>query len=741
MASFPKGSVWRRWDLHVHTPKSIVQDYGGDTPQAWDAFVGALRNLPADVAVVGITDPENSDEPLQQIENVIFQALDEIDKAGASDFRELQSNILAGYEFEKHEIVSAIKRYNKEFTSSSEAILSLAAKERELVSKRQELLNLQKNLPHLPPADQKAQEELAGYLEAKKTFEAQTVARRKLQGRIAEIETKLKLFAANAQKFESELIQAVKAVGITDPTAFTVAIDLAPMLRILHARRSELQSEIQVLSTGPKEHAQRLAGIDMALAPFSNYRSLLETIENRTAQTKAHETQKLKYQQQKRLLAECSQAIAALEQEMTRIKTEVIAARTAASQGRQDKYCEHFALLASEKAEIEKLYKPLQTTLDRGSDTDKRLRFEARYTYHLKNHMDKGLAIIDRTKKGNFRDIGALKQALDGLWTSFTSDNFIPAKIKEGLIAFHKRWRILDATLEKLTIESQLRDDYTSEDFFNWLLDPEQFEVVSSLTFDGTDLYMLSPGQKGIVLLMLYLGMDKTDTRPLLIDQPEDNLDNLAVYVDLIRLFRERKKYRQIIIITHNPNLVVNTDAEQVIVASYDGGAVPRIQYTSGSLENQAVALSDAKPDELTDGIIERVCDVLEGGPSAFEQRSKKYALSPKFVVTAAHVILPAHEHGKTIGITGLNRLVATAGEWMCSSPKAATAGDPYDVAVYALPDDSMRKLQGMTFLRVSDAGFEEPGPSAVFTLFGYPGAWSELCPGGAPPPGGAGGA
>ena len=39
MGMYPKGSEWRRWDLHVHTPKSIIQGYGGDNKTAWDAFI------------------------------------------------------------------------------------------------------------------------------------------------------------------------------------------------------------------------------------------------------------------------------------------------------------------------------------------------------------------------------------------------------------------------------------------------------------------------------------------------------------------------------------------------------------------------------------------------------------------------------------------------------------------------------------------------------------------------------
>lgn len=83
---------------------------------------------------------------------------------------------------------------------------------------------------------------------------------------------------------------------------------------------------------------------------------------------------------------------------------------------------------------------------------------------------------------------------------------------------------------------------------------------------------------------------------------------------------RKRKKTRQIIIITHNPNLVVNTDAEQIVIAEFDGARNPHIQYRSGALED--VAGSGQEPS-----IREGVCRVLEGGREAFLKREQKYAL------------------------------------------------------------------------------------------------------------------
>jgi hypothetical protein len=53
---YPRGSEWRRWDLHIHTPFSIVQDYGGNTEENWERFIAEIENLPPDVKVIGIND-------------------------------------------------------------------------------------------------------------------------------------------------------------------------------------------------------------------------------------------------------------------------------------------------------------------------------------------------------------------------------------------------------------------------------------------------------------------------------------------------------------------------------------------------------------------------------------------------------------------------------------------------------------------------------------------------------------
>ena len=87
----------------------------------------------------------------------------------------------------------------------------------------------------------------------------------------------------------------------------------------------------------------------------------------------------------------------------------------------------------------------------------------------------------------------------------------------------------------------------------------------------------------------------------------------------LVPLFREIKKYRQVIVVTHNANLVVNADAEQVIVAENEG---EKMDYFAGALENSKTS------NPTSDGVRESVCDILEGGKNAFRSREQKYRLS-----------------------------------------------------------------------------------------------------------------
>ena len=153
--------------------------------------------------------------------------------------------------------------------------------------------------------------------------------------------------------------------------------------------------------------------------------------------------------------------------------------------------------------------------------------------------------------------------------------------------------------------------------------------ITYDLIYQGDSFRSMSPGKQAFVILKLLLDFSKREC-PILIDQPEDSLDNRAIYTELVAYLREKKKRRQIILVSHNPNVVVGADAEQVIVANQHGDDTPneenvKFQYYSGSLENSSPKNDEEACVLLSQGIREHVCDILEGGKEAFNRREKKY--------------------------------------------------------------------------------------------------------------------
>ncbi len=130
---------------------------------------------------------------------------------------------------------------------------------------------------------------------------------------------------------------------------------------------------------------------------------------------------------------------------------------------------------------------------------------------------------------------------------------------------------------------------------------------------------------------MIIIGLSDSKT-PILIDQPEDNLDNRSVTNDLVKYLKEKKKERQIILVTHNANIVVNADAENIIVANQKGqneedqeGSIYQFDYINGALEDTFPEKKDVKDLLKSMGIREHIAEIVEGGKEAFKKREEKY--------------------------------------------------------------------------------------------------------------------
>ncbi|MFD1018426.1 TrlF family AAA-like ATPase [Thalassobacillus hwangdonensis] len=202
--------------------------------------------------------------------------------------------------------------------------------------------------------------------------------------------------------------------------------------------------------------------------------------------------------------------------------------------------------------------------------------------------------------------------------------------------------KVADDTL--ITIET-LFDEYSEyissngeREFLNVLFTTSEREqylnVYPMVMYNGKQPNELSIGQRGTLFISLKLATDSFST-PFVFDQPEDDLDNMFIVQKLIPILNKLKKFRQIIIVTHNANVVVNSDADQVIIAHNDFEA---IGYLSGSLENTYKVIGQssqnkAEKDISHQGIKEHVCDILEGGEVAFENREKRYSIKGREIL------------------------------------------------------------------------------------------------------------
>lgn len=159
-------------------------------------------------------------------------------------------------------------------------------------------------------------------------------------------------------------------------------------------------------------------------------------------------------------------------------------------------------------------------------------------------------------------------------------------------------------------VVNQLKKGHSVLELYDYIYGLSYIKPLFQLQMSGKKLSSLSPGERGAILLLFYLFID-TDDKPLIIDQPEENLDNESVYKYLVSFIKVAKEKRQIIMVTHNPNLAVVCDADQIIKMDIDKGNKNTVSFVSGAIEDP----------EINQCIV----DVLEGTYPAFDNRNRKY--------------------------------------------------------------------------------------------------------------------
>jgi hypothetical protein len=263
-----------------------------------------------------------------------------------------------------------------------------------------------------------------------------------------------------------------------------------------------------------------------------------------------------------------------------------------------------FGALTSEEDALRKLYGPLRETL-KGDARLQKLSFTVQRSVDVDTWAAQGEQLFDLRKRP-FADAPLEELARRELLPFWATGS--AAAVREAMASF------MDRHITKATT-SALAQEATFQELGEWLFSTDHISVHYGIHYEGQGLSTLSPGTRGVVLLTLYLALDRWDRRPLVIDQPEENLDPRSVYDDLRPFFRDASQRRQIVMVTHNANLVVNTDSDQVIVASATRRSpteLPLVTYSAGGLEDPQIR--------------DEVCRILEGGREAFEKRRQRYA-------------------------------------------------------------------------------------------------------------------
>ena len=552
------------------------------------------------------TDDHIGSELVTEIEAVVFSYLDPIDTLNASSFDELRILRTEGIQVEADRLRSEVIRLNREICGLIDNAAKLKEKKAQIRTLTSEREGLIKQLPE-PKTEEETivLEELQARRDALINAQQTSAADTHKLHKIEDIRTRITAFKSQISHFSIEIDKMLTEVGIPHEKKDEFHPVFPPRTEQILVR---LETEIN------KKLKTQLGDLENpAEGTIRWLERRIKALEKREFADKARQERTKTIHKR---IATIGTDLSRIQNDIAKIEGPERERIDAIKHERLEAYVKYFDNLKREQQTLEELYAPVSARLtgDVATEQEQALEFSIRWEADHVNWVERGSTLFDQRRTVPYSNIDGLKDAtariLVPVWESGNSLLIKPA-IEDFLKEFHKI---------ELPPSKYLRTGVTLQDMLDWIFEVKHVRLRYGLKYNGAELEKLSPGTKGIVLLILYLGMDVADSRPLIIDQPDENLDNESIYKLLTAYFKSAKNRRQIILITHNPNLVVNADSEQVIVATAirRESGLPYITYQSGSLENNTPA---------GQGIRQQVCQILEGGSDAFRKRERRYAL------------------------------------------------------------------------------------------------------------------
>lgn len=559
----------------------------------------------------------------QELRSVIFSHTSNQIRLGAHNFDQLIEQQENGFRIQMNDFRKDLHRINSETIFVEEQLQpNVKSSVQELLAaKNHQIAEHNKIRPSLGPKpanaltpDQQAAttrlEEIAGDLKILENDAAlggiSSLALAAQHRAIQNVRERLKVLERAHQQFSADAGKDLTLLGIAAEAVVTFSVKVDALQAIADAIPSQqltlnMNGEIAAAQK-IKFEAERQALNAKLNGPQFQYQQELTALETWTQKlaeligTASTPEAQLGLIEQINQLDELPKQLAKYEEERAKLTVDI------------------FDVLEAQRSAREILFKPVQDLIQ--GDELIRDEYKLQFLASLNGSADSIAAtLFDLIKQthGEFRGVEEGLNFIRGLADNFELGN------RDGILGFvkalHKKVQEAASAAGKNTvgIASIMKKDKATVDVYDLLFGLSFLEPRYSLVFQETRIEQLSPGQRGALLLIFYLLVDK-GRNPIILDQPEENLDNETVFNLLVPVLTKAKKFRQIIMVTHNPNLAVVCDAEQLIWSSFDRKNGSKISYLSGAIENPMI-----------NG---HVVDVLEGTMPAFNNRGSKYHAS-----------------------------------------------------------------------------------------------------------------
>jgi len=542
------------------------------------------------------------------IEEVVFAKLSEVQKEGYSSFGELRNAREAASQSRRDRFRGELASLHKDVERH---IKNVQERPKKVVSKNEAERKVEELKKQIPSASATVDSQVLADLEtARSQMKVVEEQVSELQRTKRKIESSLESY----QELRKSTTDEVKAIA-KKLTGLDVHQGLEAQMQPVWNEQvlPRLKDEISRLGTLITDKT----GFSLDLPPQGSLAAFKVTINELEEKLAKDEVARKRILDLQKEISNATAITERLKTEIGRIDGSITDNLLKLKKRQLSLYLEIFKVLGQDEGGLAELYSPLQDAIDLLGE-DMQFRISVGYQVDKDKWLSKFNNFFDNRRAGVEKKRSDISRLIEAKVVQAWKSGDI-SKIEESMTEF----------LDTLEADSFLSEfglpNLSLVELYDWAFSTDHITLTYKIRYGETDLEHLSPGTRGIALLVLYLLMDEDDTRPLLIDQPEGNLDNSSVFEQLVPYIQKAKMRRQVILITHNPNLVVATDAEQIIVASAKRPSTqpyPLIQYVAGALEHSIQGESM--------GIREAVCLFLEGGKDAFQVRENRYALEKR---------------------------------------------------------------------------------------------------------------